>query len=153
MWPALFAATNAVALAGWAILILAPRRPALLSAVLYLGVALLCLAYAGIFIALIGGLVDPVRVAGAAPANLRDYSIPGIRALFQSAGGIVLGWTHYLAFDLFTGLWIARDADHKDFGRLAQAAVLLLTLLAGPLGLLVWLAVRERRARSLNPRR
>ena len=152
MWQGLFGLTNALALAGWAILLFAPRRPALLSAVLYLGVGLLCLCYAAIFVALIGNLSDPGRVVGTPPADLSDYSIHGIRALFQSDGGIVLGWTHYLAFDLFTGLWIARDADHKGFGRLVQAPVLFATFLAGPIGLLVWLAVREKRARAGNPR-
>ena len=76
---------------------------------------------------------------GAPPANLSDYSIEGIRALFQSDGGIVLGWTHYLAFDLFTGLWIARDADAKGFSRLVQLPFLAATFLAGPIGLLSWL--------------
>jgi hypothetical protein len=152
MWAFLFSATNAVALAGWLALWFAPRRPAVLSAVLYLGVALLCAAYAAMFGALFGGLADPVRVAGVSEPNLADYSIPGLRALFMSDGGIVLGWTHYLAFDLFTGLWIARDADHKGFSRLAQAPVLFATLMAGPIGLLIWLAVREKRARERAPR-
>jgi hypothetical protein len=61
---------------------------------------------------------------------------------------VVLGWTHYLAFDLFIGQWIAKDADHKGFSRIAQAPVLLLTLFAGPIGLLIWLIIRERRARA-----
>jgi hypothetical protein len=76
-------------------------------------------------------------------------SIEGIRSLFASDGGIVIGWTHYLAFDLFIGQWIAKDADHKGVSRIAQVPVLILTLLAGPIGLLVWLIVRERRARAL----
>jgi hypothetical protein len=63
--------------------------------------------------------------------------------------GIVVGWTHYLAFDLFVGLWIARDADAKGFSRLVQAPILLLTFLAGPFGLVLWLAIRERRARRV----
>jgi hypothetical protein len=147
MWQTLFGITNLVALGGWAILLLAPRRPLLLTIVLYLGVGLLCLIYAALFVMLIGGLVDPGRVAGAPAQDLSDYSISGIRALFQSDGGIVLGWTHYLAFDLFTGLWIARDADAKSVGRLVQAPILVATFFAGPIGLLAWLAVREPAAR------
>ena len=100
------------------------------------------------FIALFGGLADPVRVGGASPADLTNYSVPGIRALFMSDGGIVLGWTHYLAFDLFVGQWIARDADNKGFHRLVQLPFLFITLMAGPIGLLLWLVVRERRARA-----
>lgn len=147
MWQQLFGITNLIALGGWIILILAPRRPLLLTIVLYLGVGLLCLIYAALFVSLLGGLVDPVRVAGAPPQDLTDYSIAGIRGLFQSDGGIVIGWTHYLALDLFTGLWIARDGDAKSVSRWLQAPILFATFMAGPLGLLIWLAVREPAAR------
>lgn len=147
-WDSLFVATNVIAMAGWAMLAVLPRGPKVYSAVLYAGVALLCLAYATMFIALFGGLVDPGRVAGAAEPDLTDYSIDGLRALFMSDGGIVLGWSHYLAFDLFVGLWMAKDADAKDFSRLVQLPVLFATLMAGPIGLLLWLVIRERRARQ-----
>ena len=147
MWEAIFNAANGWALLMWAVLVLAPRRPFPLTLVLFGGVGLLCLAYSAMFVALFGGFADPVRDAGLPPANLSDLSLAGIKDLFRSEGGITLGWTHYLAFDLFAGLWIARDADDKGFSRLVQAPVLLLTFLAGPLGLFVWLTVRERRAR------
>lgn len=148
MWQAIFGATNLVALAAWAILLFLPRRPFAMASVLYLGIALLCLVYSVLLVLLATGAVDPLRDAGAASPDLVDPSLAGIKALFRSDGAIVLGWTHYLAFDLFVGLWIARDADGKGFSRLAQAPVLLITFLAGPLGLLIWLAVRERRARA-----
>jgi hypothetical protein len=148
MWQALFSLTNAVALIAWAVLVLAPRKPLALSAVLYLGVGLLCLAYAAMLAGLVLGWADPVRDAGLGQTDLSNYSVAGLKDAFRSDGAIVVGWTHYLALDLFTGLWIARDADAKGFSRIAQAPVLLLTFLAGPLGLLLWLAVRERRARG-----
>jgi hypothetical protein len=148
MWPAIFGATNLVALAAWAILLFLPRRPFALASVLYLGIALLCLVYAVLLVLLVAGVVDPLRDVGAGPPNLADLSLAGIKELFRSDGAIVLGWTHYLAFDLFVGLWIARDADAKGFSRIAQASVLLTTFLVGPLGLLIWLAIRERRARA-----
>ena len=146
-WDFLFSLTNTIAFAGWIALALLPRGPKVMAIVLYACVAMLCLAYAAMFLALFGGLADAGRVAGAAPADLTDYSVDGLRALFMSDGGIVLGWTHYLAFDLFVGLWIAKDADHKGFSRLAQLPFLFATLMAGPIGLLAWLIVRERRAR------
>ena len=149
MWQSLFVLTNVVAFACWAMLAFLPRRPIVMASVLFFGVGMLCLVYAGMFVTLFGGLADPVRVAGASPPDLTDYSVPGIRALFTSDGGIVLGWTHYLAFDLFVGQWIARDADNKGFNRLVQLPFLFLTLMAGPIGLLAWLMVRERRARAL----
>ncbi len=145
MWGTVFQVTNAVALVGWLLLAFAPRRPLPLTAVLYLGVGLLCLAYVAMFAGLLGGLVDPVRVAGAEQPF--HYDIAGIRNLFGTDGGIVLGWTHYLAFDLFVGLWIAKDADAKRVHRLIQLPILFATFMAGPIGLLLWLIVREPAAR------
>ena len=146
-WDFLFGFTNAVALMGWVILAALPRGPKTMALVMYGGVAMLCLVYAVMFVLLFGNLVDPGRVAGAPAADLSDYSVAGIRALFASDGGIVIGWTHYLAFDLFVGLWIAKDADHKGFSRLVQLPFLFATLMAGPIGLLAWLVTREARAR------
>ena len=143
MWDQLFGLTNLAALVGWAVLLAGPRR--WLPLVRYAGVGFLCTIYFVLFAPLIGGLVDPVR-DGAAPA-LSDYSVRGLRALFASDGGIVIGWTHYLAFDLFVGCWIAEKADGRGVGRLAQVPVLLLTFMAGPAGLLAWFVVQRTRRR------
>ncbi len=148
MWSTLFSLTNAIALIGWVLLAALPRKPLVTTSVLYLGVGLLCAVYAIIFVLLFSGSVDSGLVAGAKAADLSEYSISGIRELFQSDGGIVLGWTHYLAFDLFTGLWIAKDADAKGFSRIIQLPILFATFLAGPIGLLLWLMIREGRARK-----
>ena len=148
MWQGVFGFTNVVALLAWAVLLFSPRRPLPLAFVLYGGVAMLCLAYAAMLVGLATGAFDPVRDPGLAAPDLSNYSVAGLKDLFRSEGAIVMGWTHYLAFDLFTGLWIARDADAKGFARLVQFPVLVLTFLAGPLGLLIWLFVRERRARG-----
>ena len=148
MWQTLFSLTNAAALALWIVLVVLPRRPLPLALVLYAGVGLLCFAYAAMIAALVAGWADPVRDAGLPPMDFANYSVAGLKDAFRSEGAIVVGWTHYLALDLFTGLWIARDADAKGFSRLVQSPVLLLTFLAGPAGLLVWLVVRERRARG-----
>ena len=142
-WSALFTLTNAVAFASWAALAFLPRRAAVRKAILYAAVGLLCVAYLAMFVALFGGLADPQRVPGAPIPDLGNYSIEGLRPFFMSDGGIVLGWTHYLAFDLFVGLWIARDADRRGASRLVQLPFLFATLMAGPIGLGAWLALRK----------
>ena len=140
-WSAVFSAVNLMAMIAWAALILLPRWPALLSAVLYLGVGLFCLVYSIGLIGVVSGYF-PTGEGGA------DFSsIEGVRAIFASDAGVTIGWTHYLAFDLFVGLWIARDGDAKGISRILQAPILLATFLAGPLGLGVWLLVREPAAR------
>ncbi|WP_309623989.1 ABA4-like family protein [Novosphingobium sp.] len=145
MWQALFAFTNIWAMLAWVLLVFFPRKPLTYSACLYLGVALLCLLYTAMFALVLGGLADPHQSASSGTPSFS--SIEGVRAFFGSDGGVVIGWTHYLAFDLFTGLWISRDADAKGFGRIAQAPILMLTFLVGPVGLLSWLVLRERAAR------
>ena len=141
MWDTVFAIANALALVMWVALVFLPRWPALLAAILYLGVGLLSAAYAVFLIAVVTGIA-PGGEGG-------DFSsIEGVRQIFSSDAGVTIGWIHYLAFDLFVGLWIARDADAKGFSRLVQAPILFATLMAGPLGLVLWLLIRERRARA-----
>ncbi len=145
-WGFVFNAVNLLAMIGWAALILLPRWPALLSGVLYCGIGLLCLIYALGLIGLLSGLLDPGGGSGGGGA---DFStIVGVRSIFATDAGVAIGWTHYLAFDLFVGLWIARDGDAKNISRFIQAPVLLATFVAGPLGLLVWLGLREPAARK-----
>jgi hypothetical protein len=141
-WDALFTFVNLLALLAWAALILLPRWPVLLAGVLYLGVGLLCLIYAVTMIGVLSGVIPNPGGGGA------DFTtIAGVQAIFATRAGITIGWTHYLAFDLFVGLWIARDGDAKKISRLIQAPILLATFLAGPLGLLIWLLLREPAAR------
>ena len=146
IWPGLFGFTNLLAILAWLVLLFAPRKPLAHSVVLYLGVALLCLIYTVCFALFPSGSVDIGALPGGGEPGFG--SIEAVRALFMSDGGVVIGWTHYLAFDLFTGLWIARDADAKGFSRIVQAPFLAVTFMAGPIGLLSWLMVRERRARA-----
>lgn len=147
-WESVFGLVNSIAMIAWLLIIAGPRGQKTLALVLYLGVGLLCFAYAAMIVSMHAGWIDANRLPGTPPPNFLDYNIAGLRNLFMSDGGLVMGWTHYLAFDLFVGQWIAKDADNKGFHRLIQVPVLLLTLLAGPVGLLVWLALRDRRARK-----
>ena len=142
-WDTLFLLVNYWAIGGWALLAFAPRGPKILALVLYAGVFLLALVYAIMLGGFLTGTIDP-----GGPGGGSFTTLAGVMKLFDSPGGATLGWTHYLAFDLFTGLWIARDADNKGFSRVVQIPFLFLTLMVGPVGLLAWLIVRERRARA-----
>lgn len=146
MWDSLFGIANVWAMICWAALILLPRGAFVQSAVFYAGIGLLCLAYAVLLGLVLGKLVDPVAVDNGSQASFT--TIEGVRSMFMTDGGVTIGWIHYLALDLFAGLWIAKDADQKSFSRIVQAPVLLLTFLAGPAGLLLWLIIREKRARK-----
>ncbi|MEL7199119.1 MAG: ABA4-like family protein [Pseudomonadota bacterium] len=142
-WGTMFSLVNGGAMVAWVALVFLPRWPALLSGVLYIAVGLLCFVYAVSLIGIVSGLIP----AGEGGGGANFTTIEGVRGLFASDGGVTVGWTHYLAFDLFVGLWIARDADAKGINRFIQAPILFATLMAGPLGLFIWLIVREPAAR------
>lgn len=133
-WPVLFQIVNTAALLLWLVLIFAPRWPGKIGQLRIAGAGGLSLFYVVLITtALTVGFGDS---GGPAP----DFTtIAGIRAIFATDGGVVTGWTHYLALDLFTGLWIAEDADRRRMGRVVQAPILTLTFLAGPAGLFLYL--------------
>ena len=69
-------------------------------------------------------------------------SIGEIRLLFANDGALVAGWFHYLAFDLFVGAWISRDAAARGITPLFVLPCLPLAFLFGPAGLLLYFALR-----------
>jgi len=65
-----------------------------------------------------------------------------ISQLFALPQVLLAGWVHYLAFDLFTGSWEARDAARLGISPWLVAPCLVLTFLLGPLGLALDLLLR-----------
>lgn len=74
-------------------------------------------------------------------------TIAGVAALLGTPLGAAAGWAHFIAFDLFVGRWCYLDSRERAVHPLVMAPVLVLTILLGPLGLLVYLAVRTAPAR------
>lgn len=78
-------------------------------------------------------------------------SIAGVRAFFSNDSALAAGWLHYLAFDLFVGTWIARTAVTDRIWGLLVIPCLFMTLMLGPMGLLLFLILRlafARRAKA-----
>ena len=131
----LFGIANAVPLLGWLALLLAPlRREALVAVARVVAVAL-----AVGYVVLIGW-----RVA-TAPASFDPASfstLDGLARAFSNPGVMLVGWVHYLAFDLWVGSWEAEEAHRRGVPHWALVPCLALTFLAGPAGLLLFLLVR-----------
>lgn len=91
----------------------------------------------------LGVTYDALLLSGVARSGkLIDFSDPdAVRAALSTPDFFLAGWTHYIAFDLFVGRWIWEDAVAD--GRNARVA-LLLTWLAGPAGLSLYLVQRRR---------
>ncbi len=79
---------------------------------------------------------------GHPPPGAGFNSLHSVQLLFSVPEALLAGWIHYLAFDLFTGAWIARDAVRHRIARLAVAPCLVLTFLFGPAGLASYLLLR-----------
>lgn len=65
-------------------------------------------------------------------------SLAEVRQLFDRPGLLAAGWLHYLAFDLFVGTWIARQAAERGIPHVVVLPCLALTFLFGPAGLLAF---------------
>src|SRR5262245_6863595 len=126
-WDHAFALANLVALMGWGSLILLPRWQSVVEALRYGFVGALALTYSGLV------MVNFASSGGG------FASMAAVRTLFASDPLLLAGWLHYLAFDLFIGIWIAEQADVLGLSRWLQAPILIATFMFGPFGLVVFL--------------
>lgn len=127
----IYRACSALVVIGWLALLLAPldRRYAIAFA---RGVAvILAVAY----------LVQMFTIT--APTGGSFSTLAGITTLFSVPGNVMLGWTHYLAFDLFIGSWQAEDSHARGIPHWLLIPCLALTFIVGPVGLLVYFILRS----------
>jgi hypothetical protein len=127
----IFSLCSLLALTGWIALLFAPlgRTPLIRAARIASGA--LALTY---FIQLFT-ITQPV------PGGSFS-TLAGVSALFSMPGNVMLGWTHYLAFDLFTGAWEVEDASKIGLPHWVMIVPLLLTFILGPIGLLTYGIIR-----------
>jgi len=78
-------------------------------------------------------------------------TLTGIAAPLGSPAGATIAWVHFLAFDLLVGRWIYLDSQERRISAWLMAPVLFLTLMLGPAGFLLYLAVRSAVAMSPAP--
>jgi Domain of unknown function (DUF4281) len=123
----LFNIANGAAGLAWICLIFLPRWKRMDMAIFLALIPVLCFAYSALV------FVHFYRVEGGGFGSIAE-----VRQLFASDPVLLAGWIHYLAFDLFVGCWIAREADRAAISRIIQAPLLAATFMFGPLGLLLF---------------
>ena len=69
-------------------------------------------------------------------------SLAGVQMLLASDWITLYAWIHYLAFDLWVGAWEVRDARRLGLHHGLVVPCLVLTLMLGPCGLLLYLTIR-----------
>ncbi|MDW3221467.1 MAG: ABA4-like family protein [Paracoccaceae bacterium] len=122
----LFSHVGTAAMAGWALLILGPRRFTWFNAIpLWIIPAGLSAVYAALIFSRFSGM-------GGGFDSLANVAI-----LLTDDWALLAGWVHFLAFDLFVGAVMAARMDRVSVGRLVQAPILLSTFMLGPLGFLI----------------
>ncbi len=84
------------------------------------------------------------RVAEILP-EVAQPTLAGVRAPLGAPDGATIGWVHFLAFDVFVARWAYLDSRARSISAWIMAPVLFLTLMLGPMGLLVYLGLRGRR--------
>lgn len=131
-WNHLFLLANLTAATGWLILLIGVARHRRLTDVARVIGAILAGSYFILF----------VLNAEAASVLAANYSIRGIQLFFAHQELALLGWVHYLAFDLWIGAWEV-DSATETMPQSLLIVVLLLTFALGPIGLCVFLAVRR----------
>jgi hypothetical protein len=74
--------------------------------------------------------------------QLANPQLSAIAAALGTPEGATIAWVHFLAFDLFAGRWVYLDSRQRGMTAWLVSPILFLVLMVGPLGLLIYLAVR-----------
>ena len=131
-----FQLLNLIVLPWWGVFLAAPRSALAARAASHSAIFLaLCVLYA---------LLLAVAVAG---GTGQGFGFDGLRLGLATPLGFLAGWTHYLVLDLFVGAWIVREARHLE---VEARPYLLVSLIAGPVGLGAFLVRRALRLRNLG---
>ncbi len=127
----LFSSSSTLAMLGWVILVFLPRRWTWLNPI------------SSVFIPLVLSLLYSFLIARYFFSAEGGFdSLANVQHLFNYPAAALAGWVHYLAFDLFVGGVIAKQADEIGLSRLIQAPILLLTFMFGPFGYLAFMLIK-----------
>jgi len=121
----------------WALLIVAPRWR--YTEPVSFGAAIVLLLAAAVYT--FGYLTSPEEGASL-------ISLDGIKNLFRSKEMLLTGWLNYLSFCLLVGTWQVHDARQEKIPHLLLAPSLILTMVTGPAGLLLYLILRFFKTRK-----
>ncbi len=126
-----FTIANAWVLPGWLLLLFARSWKYTNLLIYHLIIVVLAITYAWMLLSDISSF-DPE--AGSSLSN--------IALAFGNERVALLGWIHYLAFDMLAGLVIATDGKKIGIHPALMFIPLFFTLMTGPFGLLIYTVIR-----------
>lgn len=127
----MFTLANMIAMLGWLVLLMSPLIP--------------------VGAEWISGRLIPVLLSVVYTALILVFwgqgdggfsSLPEVMKLFTQPELVLVGWVHYLAFDLFIGAWECRTARAERIRFWFVVLCLALTFMFGPIGLLLFTVIR-----------
>lgn len=133
-WDLAYSLVNGLVLPAWALLLVMPGSPITRT-----------LVHSMLWPVVMGAIYATLLIAAMFFGQSHPdagFSFAGVQALFDHPNGVIVGWTHYLVFDLFVGAWIARDAQRREISHLVTVPCLLGAFLFGPVGLLLYALIR-----------
>ncbi|CAJ1400966.1 unnamed protein product [Effrenium voratum] len=135
LFPASWSEVTNLSLISWFFLICFPRWSFLKPAV-FLGPIINAVIYCVV-------ILYTVRNPDAPQGSIQ--SLEGIAAFFSNsdAAAVFAGWLHYCVFDPLVGLGEVLDSQKLKVPHLLVVPCLLMTMLAGPVGFLMYLSVRQ----------
>lgn len=134
----LFSICNMAAPVGWLLMIVAPRW-----------VVTKRLVLSGIYPLLLGLVYLALIVLFFGEAEGNFGSLQGVSQLFENPFALTAGWIHYLAFDMFIGAWEVNDSVKHGISHFLIIPCLILTFMFGPIGLLLYFAVRAVKTKKV----
>ncbi|MDF1667946.1 MAG: ABA4-like family protein, partial [Planctomycetota bacterium] len=103
------------------------------------------LVHSGLVPLLISVIYSSFFFWDAAQGQSRDgsfWSLDGVQALFSHREVVLVGWIHYMAFDMFVGAWATRDARRMGMHRAILVPCQFLILMLGPFGFFLYTVFR-----------
>ena len=135
----IFIFASSIAFISWSLLFIYPYSTRIRQ-ILYGGVVTcFSLLYTGLFISYFD------------PESFQSFStLSGLVSLFSNKEAVLLGWIHYLAFDLLAGLYISQDAEKNKLGPWIIRPMFFFTFMTGPLGFLLYTIIRTVKVRKYH---
>lgn len=133
----LFSLCNALAMFSWIALALFPRSVWVKRMVQSVVVILFAIIY--------GVLV----VQSLSLQDMQSFgSLEGVMQLFTQPTAVLVGWVHYLAFDLMMGLYVLHSGQRHQIHHALLIPCLFFTFMLGPVGLLLFTIVRTVKTKN-----
>ncbi|HEV7782381.1 MAG TPA: ABA4-like family protein [Chitinophagaceae bacterium] len=133
----IFQLCNGIAMTGWLILIVLPAWHFSDKFII------------GIIVMLFAVIYTYYILTNLSAIDMKSFgSLKGVTQLFTNPLAVLIGWVHYLAFDLMVGIWIKKNSLKYGISHWIIIPCLLLTFMFGPIGLLVYLLIRFLRTKN-----